>query len=315
MSRAISEAGLPQRCKPHTLRKAAARNVSPRQDVRRMRSWRLPDTRPWPRSSATRVRQSRSDWRDRPSREQSQSKSGKPALDKVANTTDKLSKINSLISNMALPRGLSPPFSPRESEAHVCAVSSVRLNASAAAASAASRSTASTVPRFAALPLMMPHPASAERQTGAPYRHGGAVSRLASKTYVLSTPLGSPSVRYSAPVTAVSTRAAQIIEGGGAIISARIIAAKAPPSTVRRQGLLKVPNYCGLGSRQLRSPAHGPASVRNSTREYVPLSLAENHEPIFQPSDRAANTYVFPATARSSFLRLPSHCLARHDLC
>jgi hypothetical protein len=49
---------------------------------------------------------------------QSESKSGKPALDKLANTTDELSKINSLISNMALPRGargLSPINSLRES--------------------------------------------------------------------------------------------------------------------------------------------------------------------------------------------------------
>ena len=52
------------------------------------------------------------------------------------------------------------------------------------------------------------HPPSAERQTGVLYRHGGAISRLASSnTYVLSTPLGSLPVRYSAPVTAVSTRA------------------------------------------------------------------------------------------------------------
>ena len=43
---------------------------------------------------------------------QSESKSGKSALDKLANPTDELSKIHSLISNMALPRGLEPLFSP-----------------------------------------------------------------------------------------------------------------------------------------------------------------------------------------------------------
>jgi hypothetical protein len=37
---------------------------------------------------------------------------GKIPLDKVANTTDELSKINSLLSKVALPRGLEPLFSP-----------------------------------------------------------------------------------------------------------------------------------------------------------------------------------------------------------
>jgi integrase/recombinase XerD len=45
-------------------------------------------------------------------RKQSQNKGGKPALDKVANTTDELSKINSLLNKVALPRGLEPLFSP-----------------------------------------------------------------------------------------------------------------------------------------------------------------------------------------------------------
>jgi hypothetical protein len=43
---------------------------------------------------------------------QSENKSGKLELDEVANTTDELLKINSLINNMALPRGLEPLFSP-----------------------------------------------------------------------------------------------------------------------------------------------------------------------------------------------------------
>jgi hypothetical protein len=43
---------------------------------------------------------------------QNQNKSGKPAIYKVANPSDELSEINSLIKNMALPRGLEPLFSP-----------------------------------------------------------------------------------------------------------------------------------------------------------------------------------------------------------
>jgi hypothetical protein len=43
---------------------------------------------------------------------QSENKSGKLTLDKVANATDELIKISSLISKVALPRGLEPLFSP-----------------------------------------------------------------------------------------------------------------------------------------------------------------------------------------------------------
>src|SRR3974377_90107 len=39
-------------------------------------------------------------------RKQSENKSGKPELDKVANTPEELAKINSLIAKMALPRGI-----------------------------------------------------------------------------------------------------------------------------------------------------------------------------------------------------------------
>ena len=45
-------------------------------------------------------------------KKQSENESGKLRLDKVANTTDELIKINSLISKVALPRGLEPLFSP-----------------------------------------------------------------------------------------------------------------------------------------------------------------------------------------------------------
>jgi integrase/recombinase XerD len=43
---------------------------------------------------------------------QSEKESGKLQLDKVANTTEELIKINSVINKVALPRGLEPLFSP-----------------------------------------------------------------------------------------------------------------------------------------------------------------------------------------------------------
>ena len=43
---------------------------------------------------------------------QSENRSGKLALDEVANSVDELSKINNLINKVALPRGLEPLFSP-----------------------------------------------------------------------------------------------------------------------------------------------------------------------------------------------------------
>ena len=43
---------------------------------------------------------------------QSEKRSGKLELDEVANSIDELSKFNSLISGVALPRGLEPLFSP-----------------------------------------------------------------------------------------------------------------------------------------------------------------------------------------------------------
>ena len=45
-------------------------------------------------------------------KKQSENRSGKPQRDKVANAADELTKINSLISKVALPRGLEPLFSP-----------------------------------------------------------------------------------------------------------------------------------------------------------------------------------------------------------
>ena len=109
MSRAISEAGLPQRCKPHGLRKAAARRLA---EAGCSASEIMAIT--GHKTLAEVERYTRAAEQERLARQaiqrQSQSKSGEPALDKVANTTDELSKINSLISNMALPWELEPCF-------------------------------------------------------------------------------------------------------------------------------------------------------------------------------------------------------------
>jgi integrase len=111
MSRAIGEAGLPQRCKAHGLRKAAARRLA---EAGCSASEIMAIT--GHKTLAEVERYTRAAEQERLARQaiqrQSVSKSGKPALDKLANTTDELSEINSLISNMALPRGLEPLFSP-----------------------------------------------------------------------------------------------------------------------------------------------------------------------------------------------------------
>ena len=111
MSRAIGQAGLPPRCKPHGLRKAAARRLAEAgcsaSEIMAITGHKtLAEVERYTRA-AEQERLAR-----QAIRKQSQNKGGKPALDKVANTTDELSKINSLIANVALPRGLEPLFSP-----------------------------------------------------------------------------------------------------------------------------------------------------------------------------------------------------------
>jgi enterobacteria phage integrase len=111
MSRAISEAGLPQRCKSHGLRKAAARRLAEAgcsaSEIMAITGHKtLAEVERYTRAAEQEQLARRAILR------QSQNKSGKPALDEVANTTDELSKINSLISNVALPRRLEPLFSP-----------------------------------------------------------------------------------------------------------------------------------------------------------------------------------------------------------
>ena len=73
MSRAIGEAGLPHAASRMVCGRQR-RDVSPKQDVQRVKSWRLPDTKLWPKWSATPVRQSRSDWQDRRSRDNTTTK-------------------------------------------------------------------------------------------------------------------------------------------------------------------------------------------------------------------------------------------------
>jgi integrase len=111
ISTAIREAGLPQRCKAHGLRKAAARRLAEAgcstSEIMAVTGHKtLAEVERYTRA-AEQERLAR-----RAIQRQSQTISGKPKLDEVANTTDELSKINSLLSKVALPRGLEPMFSP-----------------------------------------------------------------------------------------------------------------------------------------------------------------------------------------------------------
>jgi enterobacteria phage integrase len=111
MSNAIREAGLPGRCKPHGLRKAAARRLAEAgcsaSEIMAITGHKtLAEVERYTRAAeqARLARQAMN--------RQLKTESGKPSFDKVANTTDELIEINSLINQMALPRGLEPPFSP-----------------------------------------------------------------------------------------------------------------------------------------------------------------------------------------------------------
>jgi enterobacteria phage integrase len=108
---AIREAGLPARCKAHGLRKAAARRLAEAgcsaSEIAAITGHK---------TLAEVERYTRAADQERLARQaiqrQSENKSGKPELDRVANTIDELAKINSLIAKLALPRGLEPLFSP-----------------------------------------------------------------------------------------------------------------------------------------------------------------------------------------------------------
>ena len=103
MSTAIREAGLPGRCKPHGLRKAAARRLA---EAGCSASEIMAIT--GHKTLAEVERYTRAAEQERLARQamnrQLKTESGKPSFDKVANTTDELIEINSLKNQMALPR-------------------------------------------------------------------------------------------------------------------------------------------------------------------------------------------------------------------
>jgi enterobacteria phage integrase len=111
ISVAICEAELPKRCKAHGLRKAAARRLAEAgcsaNEIAAITGHK---------TLAEVERYTRAADQERLARQaiqkQSEIKSGKPESDEVANTTDELIIINSLIAKVALPGGLEPPFSP-----------------------------------------------------------------------------------------------------------------------------------------------------------------------------------------------------------
>jgi integrase len=111
MSTAIREAGLLGRCKPHGLRKAAARRLA---EAGCSASEIMAIT--GHKTLAEVERYTRAAEQERLARQamnrQLKTESGKPSFYKVANTTDELIEINSLINQVALPRGLEPLFSP-----------------------------------------------------------------------------------------------------------------------------------------------------------------------------------------------------------
>jgi Phage integrase family len=93
VSAAIHEAGLPDRCKPHGLRKAAARRLA---EAGCSKARRSPDIRRWRKWNATRAPQTKRDWPDRPF--------GSRLKREVANDSIDTLEINSLMANLALPR-------------------------------------------------------------------------------------------------------------------------------------------------------------------------------------------------------------------
>jgi integrase len=111
VSTAIGEAGLPGRCKAHGLRKAAARRLAETgcsaSEIAAITGHKM---------LAEVERYTRAADQERLARQaiqrQSENISGKLLPDGVANATDEALQINSLMSKMALPRGLEPLFSP-----------------------------------------------------------------------------------------------------------------------------------------------------------------------------------------------------------
>jgi len=113
VSTAIREAGLPLRCKPHGLRKAAARRLA---EAGCSASEIMAIT--GHKTLAEVERYTRAAEQEQLARQainrqaRNKNKSGKPASSEVANSTDGLIAINALAKKLALPRGLEPLFSP-----------------------------------------------------------------------------------------------------------------------------------------------------------------------------------------------------------
>jgi integrase/predicted DNA-binding transcriptional regulator AlpA len=111
VSAAIQEAGLPVRCKAHGLRKAAARRLAEAgcsaSEIAAITGHK---------TLAEVERYTRAADQERLARQaiqrQSENRSGKLHVDRVANTTDDALEINSLVWKMALPRGIEPLFQP-----------------------------------------------------------------------------------------------------------------------------------------------------------------------------------------------------------
>jgi len=110
VSAAIRGAGLPARCKPHGLRKAAARRLA---EAGCSASEIMAIT--GHKTLAEVERYTRAAEQERLARQaikrQSESRSGKPELREVANQESGI-EIASIISHMALPTGIEPVFQP-----------------------------------------------------------------------------------------------------------------------------------------------------------------------------------------------------------
>jgi hypothetical protein len=111
VSDAIREAGLPQRCVPHGLKKAAARRLAEAgcstSEIMAITGHKTPAEVECYTRAAEQERLAR-----QAIKRQSENTIGKLQLDQVANPTGELIQINSLINKVALPRGLEPLFSP-----------------------------------------------------------------------------------------------------------------------------------------------------------------------------------------------------------
>jgi enterobacteria phage integrase len=110
VSHAIRDAGLPHRCKPHGLRKAAARRLAEAgcsaSEIMAITGHKtLAEVERYTRAAG------QEQLARRAIKRQSENESGKLELERMANS-DGLIEIASLIGNMALPTGIEPVFQP-----------------------------------------------------------------------------------------------------------------------------------------------------------------------------------------------------------